>query len=87
MIDSNLPRLQQGKLVLPLQQRCEDFGLYSFELTLASADKAMTMSGPHDANLWHRRMGHLNAQSLKILNNTADNGMEYSGTFSPCDIC
>ena len=47
----------------------------------------MTMFAPHDANLWRRRMGHLNAQSLKILNNTADNGMEYSGTFSPCDIC
>lgn len=32
-------------------------------------------------------MGHLNSQSLQILNSTADNGMEYCGTFSPCDIC
>ena len=62
IIDSDLPRLQQGKLVLPLQQRCEDSGLY-FELTLPSADKTMTLSAPHDANLWHRRMDHRNAES------------------------
>lgn len=32
-------------------------------------------------------MGYLNAQSLKILHDTANNGIEYSGTFYPCDIC
>ena len=71
----------------PLQRRCEDSDLYSFELVLAAADKAITMSTPHDANLWHRRMGHLNSQSLQTLNSTADNGMEYNGAFPPCDIC
>lgn len=73
--------MQQGKLALPLQQRRDDSGLYTSELTLASGDKE------NDANLWHRRMGHLNSQSLNILSNTAENGLEYSGTLSLCDIC
>ena len=32
-------------------------------------------------------MGHLNAQTIQMLNNTANNGLEYSGMFSSCDIC
>ena len=64
IIDSDLPRLKHGELVLPLQQRHDDTGLYSFELTLASANIAMTMSAAYGVNVWHRRMGHLNAQSL-----------------------
>ncbi|CAM9387774.1 unnamed protein product [Laminaria digitata] len=47
----------------------------------------MTISASNDANLWHRRMGHMNAQSLKISNSTADIRMEYNGAFSPCDTC
>lgn len=73
LIDSDLPRLQQGELVRPLQQRGEDSGVYSFKLTLSSPDKEMAMSASNDASLWHRRMVHLNAQSLDVLNHTADN--------------
>ena len=76
IINSNLRCLQQGELVLPLQQRYEDSGLYSFELALTSADKAISASAANDFNLWRRRMGHLNAQSLRILNSTADNVVE-----------
>ena len=86
IIDSDLPRPQQGERVLPLQQRHEDSDLYSIKLTLESADKAMTMSAANDVNFWHRCMVHLNAQSLQILSNTTDNGLEHSGTFCPCDI-
>lgn len=61
IIDFNLPRLQQGELVLPLQQRRENSGLYSYDLTLPSPDKYMAMSASSGTNLWHRRMGHLDA--------------------------
>lgn len=73
--------------MLPLQQRRDDSGLYSFGLTPTSVDKEMVMSTPSNTNLWHRRMGYMNARSLNIVNNTADNGLECRGTHSPCDIC
>ena len=47
----------------------------------------MATSAINDASLWPRRMGHLNAQTIQMLNNTANNGLEYSGMFSSCDIC
>ena len=72
--------------MLPRRQQHEDSSLCTFELTLAPADKVMTMSAANDANLWRRRMGHLNAQILQIFNNTADNSLEYSRMFSLCDI-
>ena len=55
-------------------------------LRLIYVDMDIAFSLDTEANLWHRRMGHLNARSLKVFNSAADNGVN-SGTFSSCDIC
>ena len=39
------------------------------------------------ADTWHRRLGHINPANMKLLRKTEDNGVEYTGTVSGCDIC
>ena len=87
IIDSNLPRLQQGELVLPLQQRHEDSGFLILRVFVGISGQSNYGVCSNDVSLRQRRMGHLNTQSLQILHNPADNGLEYRGTFSPCGTC
>ena len=93
-IDSR-PRLEQGQHVVPLQQLNKNQDLFSFDLgfILAPATSrpsrnttALTaLQAP--ADLWHRRMGHVNPQSLWILRDASDNGIYFSDSVSPCDVC
>ena len=39
------------------------------------------------ADIWHRRMGHINSQRLRILRDVGGNGINYSETMSPGDVC
>lgn len=38
------------------------------------------------ADLWHRRMGVVNSQSLRILRDSGDNRGEYIDKVSPCEM-
>ena len=40
-----------------------------------------------DADIWHRRLGHMNPRSMELLRRKEGNGVEYTGTVSVCDIC
>ncbi|CAN0539920.1 unnamed protein product, partial [Laminaria digitata] len=70
IIDSR-PRLAQGQHVLPLQQLDKNQDLFSFDLGFALAPATSRPSGNTTAlsalqvpaDLWHRRMGHVNSQS------------------------
>ena len=37
------------------------------------------------ANLWHRRMGHINGKSLDVLRKGTGNGVDYTGALKDCD--
>lgn len=39
------------------------------------------------ADVWHRRLGHLNPWSMELLCKRDGNGVEYTGGVSDCDIC
>ena len=39
------------------------------------------------ANLWHRRMGHINGKSLDVLRKEPGNGVDYTGAVKDCDSC
>ena len=39
------------------------------------------------ANLWHRRMGHINGKSLDVLRKEPANGIDYTGAVKDCDSC
>ena len=38
------------------------------------------------ADFWHRRIGHVNSQSLRTSPDSSDNGINFSD-MSPCDVC
>ena len=40
-----------------------------------------------DADIWHRRLGHMNLRSMELLCRKEGNGVEYTGIVSDCDIC
>ncbi|KAG7311034.1 hypothetical protein JYU34_003892, partial [Plutella xylostella] len=41
-----------------------------------------------DHELWHKRLGHLNARSMKLMKNGLVTGMDYPNTtFNPCVAC
>ena len=66
--DYKNPRLEGFNVTVPL--RSESVDLYLFVLDL-SADrygaKELAMNPITNAQVWHRRLGHLHAQSLGIL--------------------
>ncbi|CAN0005980.1 unnamed protein product [Sphacelaria rigidula] len=39
------------------------------------------------ADIWHRRLGHLNQRSMDILRRQKGTGVEYQNKPSPCDVC
>ena len=63
--------------------------LLSFAILIAEATRnEMALSAIRvPADIWHRRMGHINSQRLSILRDVGGNGINYSGTMSPCDVC
>ena len=67
IFDGENPRLEAFGFTLPLRGKQDD--LYSFVLDL-SADAygatELAMNAVSNAQLWHRRLGHLNRKELRI---------------------
>ena len=92
-IINSCPRLEQGQHVLPLRRLDKNQYLFSFDLGFVSATSARpgnttalsALQTP--AYLWHRRTRHVNSQSLRILRDASDNGINLSDIMSPCDVC
>ena len=45
------------------------------------------MNAVANAHVWHRRLGHLHAQSLDILSKRDGTGITFEGAVSDCDVC
>ena len=69
IFDMTNPRLEKHNHILPLQELGHD--LYSFSLDLGGGgnETELAMKAVANANLWHRRLGHLNRKSLSLLEN------------------
>ena len=82
------PRLEGFNVTLPL--RSESSYFYSLVLDL-SADrygaKDLAMNAVANAQVWHRRLGHLHAQSLDILRKQNGTDITFNGIVSDCDVC
>ena len=83
------PRLEQGHHVLPRHQLNMNLELFSFAIEIAEATRnEVALSAIRvPADIWHRRMGYINSQSLRILRDAGGNGINYSDNMSPCDVC
>ena len=45
------------------------------------------MNALANAEVWHRRLGHLHAQSLYILRKRDGTGIAFEGAVLDCDVC
>ena len=96
IIDSR-QRLEQGQHVLSLQQLDKNQDMFSFDQRRLELFAPATSALPGNttalsalripADLWHKRMGHVNSQTLRILRDANDNGINVSDIMSPCDVC
>ena len=78
------PRLETDGITLPL--RLDDYQvLHSFTLDLSNATTGTTLLAK--ADLWHRRLAHVNARSLDVLRKADGNAVSYNGEVSACDVC
>ena len=88
IFDRENPRLEAFGVTLPL--RGEQYNLYSFVLDL-SADAygtiELAMNGMYNAQLWHRRLGHLNRRSLELMQRHDGNSITFDGTIADYDVC
>ncbi|CAN0392552.1 unnamed protein product [Laminaria digitata] len=48
---------------------------------------AIALTAQVSADTWHRRLGRMNPRSMELLRKTGNNGVDYTGTVSGCDIC
>ena len=80
------PRLEMGGVVQPMARLGDDQTLYSYSMDLVSDSDGAAMRVEF-ANLWHRRMGHINGKSMAVLRKVPQNGAEYDEDAAACDVC
>ena len=78
-------RIETNDFTIPLQQVGGHRDLYTFNIDPGGVDLAL--HAEVNADQWHRRMAHINARILELLNKTDANGVNFSGGVSPCDVC
>ena len=97
------PHLTIGGIIIPLKQDPRDQGMCSLDITFQCNPQNELLGKPQgvchddvpgvvyaataDADIWHRRLGHMNPRSMELLRRNGGNGVEYTGTVSDSDIC
>lgn len=70
--------------------RGEDDDLYAFKLDPSSdgcAENVLAINAVANAQVWHRRLGHLRKRSLELMNRRNGNGVAFDGSAADCDLC
>ena len=97
------PHLTIGGIIIPLKQDPRDQGMCSLDIMFQRNPQDELLGKPEgvshddvpgvvyaataDADIWHRRLGHMNPRSMELLRRKEEDGVEYTGTVSDCDIC
>lgn len=79
------PSLEKKNHTLPLQELGYDLCLLL--LCLAGGGNGLAMLASANANLGHRRLGHLNRNSLSLLKRLGNNGAGSEGPVANCNVC
>ena len=85
IFDSVQPRLEIDDVTVPMKRLDNDTILGSVSLELDNSTN-MAMRA-ESADLWHRRLGHINSRSLDVLRKVEGNGIDYTGNIKACDVC
>ena len=59
-----------------------------FDLSADShGGKELAMNAMTDAQLWHRRLGHLSKRSSELMKRRNGNRVIFDGSIDHCDVC
>ena len=83
------PRLEKDNMHFPLR---EDGRLFKIDLKIlprrASSQQQLALAtSVEDTEEWHRRLGHLNEASMKILRSKPGSGIKFQEALKPCQTC
>ena len=88
IFDFNNPRLELSGTTIPLRAENGDLCSSVFDLSAYShGNKELAMNAMTNAQLWHRRLGHLNERSLELMQRRDGNGVAFDGSIGHCDVC
>ena len=100
LFDSAKPRLESRDVVIPMQTCGVDDAtgklMCSIEVKLGGGAGGQMVLGrapdglalkSESAELWHRRVGHINHKSLDVLRKEPASGVEYTGDLKNCSTC
>ena len=93
-------RLESGDVVIPMQTcgvndatgklmcsiEVKLGGGAGGQMVLGRAPDGLALTS-ESAELWHRRMGHINHKSLDVLNKKPASGVDYTGDLKNCSTC
>ena len=51
------------------------------------AGKELAINAVANAQVWHRRHGHLNMRNLELMNRNNSNAVAFDGSITDCDVC
>ena len=103
MLEIGNPHLTIGGVIIPLKQDPRDQGMCSLDIMFQRNPQDELLGKPEgvsyddvpgvvyaataDADIWHRRLGHMNPCSMELLRRKEGNRVEYTRTVSECNIC
>ena len=86
--DFDKPRLELSGITISLRGKDDHPYSLAFHLSADShGGKKMAMNAMTSAQLWHRRLEHLNKTSLELMPRREGNGVAFDGSFDLCDVC
>ena len=87
IFDTTKPRLDTHNHTFPLQELGHYLYYFSLDLAGGGNEPELAMQAAENANLWHRRLGHLNRKSVSLLKHLDNNGVSFDGPVSDYDVC
>ena len=86
--DRENSRLETFGVSLPLRGKQDDLCSFVLDLSVdAYGAIELAMNAVSNAQLWHRRLGHLNRRSLELVQRHDGKGITFDGTIADCDVC
>ena len=88
IFDFDNHRLEGSGITVSLREGDDDLYSLVFDLSTDShGGKELAMSAMTNAQLWHRRLGHLNKRSLELMQRRDCNGIAFDGSIDHCNVC
>ena len=85
--DFDNPRLELSGITVPLRADDDIYSLAFYLSAESHGGKELAMNAMVNAQLWHRRLRHLNKRSLELMQRRDGNRVAFDGSIDHFDVC